>query len=265
LHRLEAILQLAQRLGDLATHLANRRFSSSTVGLEIFDLTGRLRGAAQTQNAGKHGGYSRMKPHHYKQTLLLLCGKSPAVITETVYALNREEPSFIPDDIVVLTTSEGRSCVEKELFKTKVWDRLRKILGAPPGKLNFGLSSNSIRLLLGASVNSDASDIVTSADNDSASDFIMGTLRQFTENPDTQVFFSIAGGRKTMSAIAALAMSMLGRKQDRLCHVLVNSPFDNPGLSPKFYYPDPKVKKYKTPNGKAILAGEAEINLCYTL
>jgi hypothetical protein len=35
-------------------------------------------------------------------------------------------------------------------------------------------------------------------------------------------------------------MSLLGRPQDRLTHVLVNEPFENPGLTPRFYFPSGK-------------------------
>ena len=90
----------------------------------------------------------------------------------------------------------------------------------------------------------------------------MALLRQFTENPDTEVVFSIAGGRKTMSALGALCMTLLGRECDSLCHVLVDPPFDNPTLRPKFYYPDPDVGHHVLPDGTRVSSTSAHIRLC---
>ena len=40
-----------------------------------------------------------------------------------------------------------------------------------------------------------------------------------------------------MGALLYAAMSLLGRSNDRVTHVLVNDPFDSPALQPKFYFP----------------------------
>ena len=53
----------------------------------------------------------------------------------------------------------------------------------------------------------------------------------------TRLIASLAGGRKTMGALLYAALSLLGRRQDRLTHVLVNEPFDDPRLAPRFYFP----------------------------
>ena len=43
-----------------------------------------------------------------KRILLSVTGKSPAVVTETLYALVTEK-NFIPTEIQVITTIEGRN------------------------------------------------------------------------------------------------------------------------------------------------------------
>src|SRR5437867_6362232 len=48
--------------------------------------------------------------------LLAVTGMSPAVLTETVWALAQEEPPRIPNRVLVITTAAGRQCIEKELF-----------------------------------------------------------------------------------------------------------------------------------------------------
>lgn len=170
--------------------------------------------------------------------LLSLCGMSPAVITETAWALAKGLRSLTPHRVVALTTVSGRECIRRELIDSGAWEGLRTSVKAG-GRLRFGDTADSIRLLPRADGHGDADDIASIEDSAKAGDFILETLRQFTENPDTCVIFSIAGGRKTMSALGALAMTLLGREQDRLCHVLVSPPFDSPMLSPKFLYPVP--------------------------
>lgn len=172
--------------------------------------------------------------------LLALCGLSPGVITETAWALSREQPSTRVDKVVAFTTQRGAAAIEKELLTNGIWERLRSSLKAEKGTLIFGRSGDSIRIIADARA-SGLDDIDNSDDSFAAADFILENLRQFTENPDCRVVFSIAGGRKTMSALAALCMTLLGRRCDRLCHVLVNAPFDSPALHPKFYFPEEEV------------------------
>jgi hypothetical protein len=80
-------------------------------------------------------------------------------------------------------------------------------------------------------------DIRAPADNEAAADFLLDALRPFTENEDVRLICSIAGGRKTMGALLYGCLSLIGRETDRLTHVLVNEPFDDPRLHPRFYFP----------------------------
>ncbi len=80
-------------------------------------------------------------------------------------------------------------------------------------------------------------DIRDDADNQSAADGIANFMRRLTEDPDTEIHASIAGGRKTMGFFMGYAMSLWGRPQDRLSHVLVSSPFESRS---EFFYPTPR-------------------------
>ena len=181
--------------------------------------------------------------------LFAVLGMSPSVLTETVWALAGERDMRLPDRVVVLTTSEGRKKLARDLFDSGRgpggWERLRKALKArgldSAGRLQFGPAADHVRLFPAPSGAGDLADIATSADNLAAADFILRELRAFTENPDTTVLASIAGGRKTMSALLMSCMSLLGREQDRVLHVLVNPPYDTP-LDPPFLFPERNVK-----------------------
>ena len=193
--------------------------------------------------------------------LLALSGLSPAVLTESVWALAHEAPPLVPSRVVVLTTRRGREAICRDLLDSGAWDWLRHCLGAPASSLRFGPSADCIRLFPAATELADADDIATPEDSARAGDFILDALRQFTENPGVRVVFSVAGGRKTMTALGALAMTLLGRPGDRLCHVLVNPPFDNPALLPRFAFPDPAIPSYLL-GGEATPGTEARITLC---
>lgn len=194
-----------------------------------------------------------------RDILLALCGTSPAVITETVWAMARETPARIPAKVVVLTTSMGRDSVRDQLIHSAVWDALRTTLTANDSQLCFGDTTDSIRVFTDRSGRSELVDIASDSDGVAAGDFILDNLRGLVETPGTRVTCSIAGGRKTMSALAALAMTLLGREQDRLCHVLVRPPFDDPELKPRFYFP--QGLSHETRSGKKISDSAARIRL----
>ena len=167
--------------------------------------------------------------------LLVLCGRTPAVVTETVWAL--VERGDLPDEIIVLTTETGREDLIKALFEQGIWLRLRNRLNPPAAKLRFGNSQYHIRLVAQPSRQRDSADIRQADEASEFGDFVLNVLREYTENQDTRVVFSVAGGRKSMTAVALQCMSLLARPRDRACHVLVPAPFDAPRLDPAFYFP----------------------------
>ena len=191
-----------------------------------------------------------------KFVLLAVTGMSPAILTETVWALAREKPPVIPARVVVITTLPGKARIEEELFKPSpdyanrtVWQALRDTvlqsagrgLEISPAKNDELLILDDIRLIASRDAKLGRSfpveDIRTPADNETAADFILDEVRKITANADTTLIASLAGGRKTMGALLYAALSLLGRPQDRLTHVLVSEPFEDPGLSPRFYFP----------------------------
>ncbi len=66
------------------------------------------------------------------------------------------------------------------------------------------------------------------ADNAAVADFITEEVREITADPNASLHVSIAGGRKTMGFYVGYALSLFGRAQDRLSHVLVPPAFESP-------------------------------------
>ncbi len=199
--------------------------------------------------------------------LFAVTGKSPAILTETIWSLTHETPPIIPDEIIALTTKEGREAIQSQLFDNCIWDNMVRALQDEgidiAGKLKFGCSQEHIMLFPSADGRRDVNDVLTSDDVASAGDFILRTLRSFTEVPSTQIIASVAGGRKTMGVLLANCMVLLGRKQDTLCHILVQPPYDSPLLVPSFYYPMPNILHKNKNDGKTVRSIDAEITLAY--
>ena len=215
---------------------------------------------------------SEIRNQKSETVLFAVTGMSPAVITETVWALAHEKPAVFPDRIIVVTTVAGRAAIQRELFDTSIWDKLRAAL-APKIRvhprssvkpLRFGTTADDIRVFTrgdahGHSV--ELEDIRTPADNEAAADFLLCQLRSFTENPDVSLICSIAGGRKTMGTLLYACLSLIGRETDRLTHVLVSEPYDDVRLRPRFYFPTQPAAKLLTPDGEKLPAIKARIDL----
>jgi len=211
--------------------------------------------------------------HESKIILLAVTGMSPAVLTETVWALAHEPEPVLPDRVVVVTTSAGRVEIERQLFTPLnrfggqcVWDALRASLVSEgfcmEGRLRFGTTSDDVRVIAavdgvtGRSV--ELPDIRTPKDSEAAADFLLDQMRSIVENPDTRLIASLAGGRKTMGALLYACMTMAGREIDRLTHVLVNEPFET---LREFYFPTQPGGALKDRNGVAVPPGRARIEL----
>jgi CRISPR-associated protein (TIGR02584 family) len=102
-------------------------------------------------------------------------------------------------------------------------------------------------------------DIRTFSDNENMARKIMDVVFQLTRDPDTRIFASIAGGRKTMSAYLALAMQLFARDQDHLTHVLVWPPEVEADRG--FFYPEPQKEVVQLQDGKTVAAGDIRIDL----
>ena len=172
-----------------------------------------------------------------RKILIAGMGTSPAVLTNAVWALAHGEKPVVPDEIVVFITKNGKTLLKKELFDDGVWADMLKSLASEgidiEGKLIFG--ETSIRSIPDVRGN-EIDDLRTGDDNLRAADFMLGELRKYTEDNGTELHVSIAGGRKTMSALLFSCMSLLGREQDKVYHVLLPPALEG-GVTPTFYYP----------------------------
>ncbi|PJJ95723.1 TIGR02584 family CRISPR-associated protein [Lysobacteraceae bacterium NML03-0222] len=199
------------------------------------------------------------QPHQYaKRILVVVSGMSPQILTETLYALTqRQQPAFVPTEVHLVSTTSGARHARLTLLEGDAqFYCLCNDYGLDPA-IFTAANIHTIRDALGNPLD----DIRTPADNEAAADFITGFIRKQTANLESAVHVSMAGGRKTMGYYAGYGLSLYGRPQDRLSHVLVSEGFEG---HPEFYYPTPASKIIESIRDKeksALDTREAEVDL----
>jgi CRISPR-associated protein Csx14 len=168
-----------------------------------------------------------------KRILLAVSGLSPQVITETLYALHLQGRT--PDVIRILTTREGKAAIHANLLSPVDgrYYRFLKDYGISPETIDFSARHLHVPT---DQFGSKYDDIAGEEENEHFLALCMEQAFEATHDPDTEVYFSIAGGRKTMGACLAVAAQCYARPQDRIFHVLVTPEFES---SRDFFYPPP--------------------------
>ena len=194
-----------------------------------------------------------------KNILLAVTGLSPQIITETLYALNQMNRAI--HAIHIVTTRTGKDCLLAQLLDAGRGPYYRYLneYGVSEKGIDFGPGNiHVVRDALGGEIE----DITDESDNARLLAKCMELAFHLTRDPETAVFFSIAGGRKTMGACLTLAAQMYGRPQDRLYHVLVSPDFES---CRGFFYPPKKPKPIELRNSRGETyyksTGYARVNL----
>lgn len=204
--------------------------------------------------------------------LLVVSGMTPQIITETVYGLAVEpeagEKPWVPDQIQVLTTKFGATQIRGALLGSN--SPLQKLSQEYSTeeldltKIHFDESSIEVFSQPFDAIEEDnrtlsyeyLNDIKSKEDSEIVANAICAKLKQLTADPDTEIHLSIAGGRKTMGYYAGYAMSLYGRVQDRMSHVLVSSEFEN---VKEFYYPTKHSNQILNSQGHYVDSKDAKV------
>lgn len=196
-------------------------------------------------------------PHQLPQRVLFtVAGITPQIVTETIYALALRDPPFVPTRVITATTTEGATRLRLMLQGEEPgWlARLCRDYRLPP----IPFTEEDIRVIHGPD-GTPLQDIRTEADNVAAADAITAIIASLTADVGCALHVSMAGGRKTLGFFAAYALSLYGRPQDRLSHVLVSEPFEN---NPAFFYPTPYRLVIQHPReNRPLDAQEARVTL----
>ncbi len=197
------------------------------------------------------------KPTAYPRRILLaVSGLTPQIVTETVYALAVDAPEpFVPTEVHLLTTLEGAAHAKLMLLSAEPgWFhrlcreyRLREI----------AFPQENIHLLR-SPAGDPLHDIRTAEENECAADCITEQVRNLTADDESALHVSLAGGRKTMGFYAGYALSLFGRPQDRLSHVLVENGFES---AQGFFFPTRKQNVIASPGQTPLDAAKAKVVL----
>lgn len=191
-----------------------------------------------------------------KRILLAVGGMSPQILTETLYALAVDNPEpFIPTEVHLISTVSGAKKAALELLhsKTGKFHQLCRDYGLE----NICFNAESI-IVISDENGTLLDDIKTPAQNQAAADFITRVVSRLTHDENTALHVSIAGGRKTMGYYLGYALSLYGRPQDRLSHVLVTERYEN---LRDFFYPTPDSLVIYDRDNQALDAHEAKVML----
>lgn len=183
-----------------------------------------------------------------KNILFLVTGMTPQIITETLWALacdpNNDE-HWVPDEVHVMSTEHGLNQIQERLINQGNFQQL-----LTDYQLADILFDSSCLHSINDVNNQPLADLKTPEDNELAADAISQKIREFTQDDKVSLHVSIAGGRKTMGFYAGYALSLYGRAQDSMSHVLVDERYEQ---AVDFYYPSPSADVYaKDRDGKVI-------------
>lgn len=170
-----------------------------------------------------------------------MTGMSPQIVTETLYGLAVRPINGIPwtpDEVHVVSTNDGLNQIRDRLFDKAHFQRLLQDYNLP--SIHFNESCLHKICTEDGQV---LSDLKTPEDNELAANTICEVIRNFTSSNENELHVSIAGGRKTMGFYAGYALSLYGRSQDRMSHVLVEEKFEKCNdVINGFYYPTPNTR-----------------------
>ena len=215
--------------------------------------------------------------------LLCITGGSPQVVTETLYCLITQEPPYIPTHIIIVSTTKGINdarrqleAIDSEEGKSIMEEFCEVMQNELQGKKYSEKNRNIEYHTLTRKDGSELNDILSTADSKEVADDIFNLIKEkcLIEDVDNKIkqslHVSIAGGRKTMGFYAGYSLSLVGRTNEKLSHVLIESEegtepsiFEN---NPSFYFPkqirtvkiiDPKTKEVI----KEVSANKAKLAL----
>ena len=202
--------------------------------------------------------------NYNKRILLSVTGMSPAVVTETLYALVTEK-GFIPTEIQVITTEQGKNKLLQTLLgiqggRKESKGALQEFIEDYGKQYDFSSIhfDESCIHIIKDKCGQNLPDIRTPEENEQAANSIIQLVGKLCQDEESQLHVSIAGGRKTMGFFMGYALSLYGREQDSLSHVLVDGQYEN---LPSFYYPKPYPYLINKNDGTQLDAKDGKIML----
>lgn len=168
-----------------------------------------------------------------KTVLICTLGRTPQVLVETVWALANGSEPIVPDEIIAVSMANFAEDARDSIFgKGKGWRKLIANLRKAEIAVAERLKLNEVTVA--ADGKGLIEDLRTTEDNIRCADYLFGLIRKYAFDDSTRIILSLSGGRKSLSALATVTMSLLARPQDSLIHLIVNSGIENDG---QYHFP----------------------------
>ncbi|MBL8343977.1 MAG: TIGR02584 family CRISPR-associated protein [Rubrivivax sp.] len=203
-----------------------------------------------------------------RRALVCVLGRNPQILTETLFALAvRAKPRWVPTEIHVITTALGAEDARAKLLDPVRGHFHRLVAEYLPGaSIAFdGTSVDAegrprwIHVICRADdPGQPLDDIDDPEDSAATGNAILRVIAPLVNDPHCAIHASIAGGRKTMGALLCSAISLLGRPQDQISHVLVPSELEG---HPEFFYPPRQPTELTLRDGRKYAAHDALVRL----
>ncbi len=173
-----------------------------------------------------------------KTILVSIAGLNPQIITETLYyyLIERKPPIWI-SEVKVLTTYPGKQRIIETLLDKKDGKFYSFCNDYNIERKDIKFDESSILVLGG---DTPVEDIISDKDSAVIGNEIVKFTKEISMIPDSNCIYSIAGGRKTMTAYLSIAAQLYGKDDDILCHILVSPDFES---NRDFYYTPPENKE----------------------
>jgi CRISPR-associated protein (TIGR02584 family) len=164
-----------------------------------------------------------------KHILLAVVGMTPQVVTETLFGLAKHR-GVAMSELCIITTADGKNALLGAQGFPPLQEEVHRMCSR--WKIREPYFDLSKTLFVASEETVELHDVRTDRENRLFPNLISNVVRQYTADPSTVLHCSIAGGRKTMSVAMAFALSLFGRTDDKLYHVVVSKEFE---ASRKFY------------------------------
>ncbi len=184
--------------------------------------------------------------------VLILCGKTPQILTETLYKLIIEENVDVCS-VWAITTKDGKDALCRKLLHDRNgwYYRFCREFALDPKKLGF----DQHHIITAG----EQEDLLDKESNAQFADAVVYWVQKLTSEKSDRLYACIAGGRKTMSAYFAMAMQFFARPVDRMFHLVINpASMEN---HPDFYYPPKTPIRYNDRNQKTVDSRDILLNL----
>lgn len=158
-----------------------------------------------------------------KNILIAVSGLTPQIITEAFYCLSIKKKIKI-DEIYVITTSRGRDIIhssDKKIKYPPLKSEIRnccKTYALPVPRFE----NNDKHIIVAREQSLELHDIRNDKENILFPNKICEFVYSKAKVSDNTLFCCISGGRKTMSVYLAFALSLFGRYNDKLIHVVTS-------------------------------------------